>query len=121
MFKKINKIKSILSKLYLANKSFKKIIYIKRTDLTLVILENLQKRGVIYGYLKKNYDTFMVFLKYYGLESLYFINKIITKNNLFTFEKNSLYFSSFSPKNTTKESEYFLNCSISSIVFISEP
>ena len=91
MFKQTNKIKAIISKLYLANKSFKKRIYIKRTSLSLVILENLQKQGVIYGFLKQK-NFFMIFLKFYGLERLCFINKKITKNNLFTFEKTSLYF-----------------------------
>jgi ribosomal protein S8 len=91
----INKVINILSKLIVANQSFKKVLKIKKTKLCLVVLELLQKQGFIYGYSNYNNDYYLIFLKYssnYSLNNALFIKKKITVTNINTFEKNSLYF-----------------------------
>ena len=98
MLNNINKAKSILSKLIVATKCFKKVLPIQKTKTSLIILELLQEAGLVYGYTICSYNsnTYIIFLKYSentnsSLKNVLFLNKRLCFKNRNTFAKNSLY------------------------------
>lgn len=84
----INKFKSILSKIRIAQQNKKKILKLNVFNSDLLILNVLWKKGLIYGYNRKK-DGYVIFLKYnlrgVGiLNSLVFLDTKLTKKELKT-------------------------------------
>ena len=98
MLIQINNIKSILSKIIIASKSYKKLLRIKKTKTSQKLLNVLQKKGFIYGYNTSTLylDCFIVFLKYSEgndalLRNVFLFNKAFLFKDVRFFDKNSMY------------------------------
>ena len=100
MLIQINNIKSILSKIIIASKNYKKLLRIKKTRTSRKLLNVLQKKGFIYGYNSSMLylDCYTVFLKYSEgndalLRNVFLFNKAFLFKDVRFFDKNSMYLS----------------------------
>jgi ribosomal protein S8 len=98
MLIQINNIKSILSKILIASKNYKKLLRIKKTKTSQKLLNVLKKKGFIYGYNTSilYLDCFIVFLKYSEgndalLKNVFLFSKAFLFKDVRFFDKNSMY------------------------------